>query len=224
MARLTRWLRPSVPSVLFTVPASLILLVCACNLVEVRSESPAVERFRVDYEPPMLREIAPVGVTVRVRDMHCARDYTSDGMALTEEDLGLTLASTHRWSQPPDLLLPDLIARDLLASGLVSGVDRNTPGCTDYLLNGHIREFGGSEQGGEWFAVIEATLIFEKAYDGAAGETRSWRSYEVAVPLREEGFGALAEAMNSAVEELSTAVITDLMHWIHSDPGTPPSL
>jgi ABC-type uncharacterized transport system auxiliary subunit len=223
MARLIRWLPSGSSTVLLTVLIALLLAVCACSLVEIRSESPAVARFRVDYAPPTLREIAPVAVTVRVRDLGCARDYTSDGMVLSEEDLGLTVASTHRWSQPPDLLLPDMIARDLLESGLVSGVDRNTPGCTDYLLNGYIREFGGSELGGEWFAVIEAVVIFEKTYDGAAGETRSWRSYEVATPLSEEGFEALAEAMNSSVEELSRAVITDLVLWIHSDPGAPPS-
>lgn len=221
MARMNEqgWTR--VPAAALSV-SFLVLAAAGCNLVELRSEGPPVERFRIDYRAPDLPEdLSRLGVSVRFCDMGAACDYCSDAMVLVGEDGRLTAASTHRWSQPPGMLLPDMIARDLLASGLVRGVDRGTPGTSDYLVDGYVWEFGGRETNGGWSAVIDVLFVFSRDHPGGSTE-RTWRNHRVAVPLGEDGFDGLSSAMSAAVRSLSGAVMTDLLHWISEDPGASP--
>ncbi|MBN1433855.1 membrane integrity-associated transporter subunit PqiC [Candidatus Fermentibacterales bacterium] len=201
-----------------------LLLLCGCSMVDLRSEQPDVSRFALDYEPPSPAGARLPGVTVGVRDFHCSGAYATDCMVLVRAGEGLqTVTSLNRWSQQPGYTVPDLLSRDMVEAGFLEGVYRGLPGAVDYTVDGAIREFGGREMAGVWYAVIDLDLAFTRDRSGGSGEVfATWRTYRFETALDGDGFGSLAEAMSRTMRDVSAAVLEDLADWMASDPGAAP--
>lgn len=197
-----------------TARAGIVLVLAlssSCLTVGVRYAGPGGARpviYQLDYPAPQA-DACPNGLVMRVRDFTCASEYDGTRMVLVDGEGRVTRTSRNRWVAGPGSMIGDLLARDLIAEGLFSGIYRRTPLSGDDLeLDGYVRRFGAREAGGSWQAVLDLEVIVTESVGGAIVYQKP---YMFSVPTDSAGgFRRLASDLTGLVRQCSEAVRSDL--------------
>src|SRR5262249_44771805 len=121
--------------------APLLLFSAAfAGCVRFGQPAPHLRDFRLAYPPPPIGG-APLPATIRVSSLRVATIYDRLAIVHRENDYETIPSYYDRWSANPGSLVADLLARDLVDSGLYRAVERGpTLVPADYQLSGEILE------------------------------------------------------------------------------------
>lgn len=141
------------------------LLLCAVSCITVNvpiggnDGTPATRWYlswsRPDSTGPFL------GGAIRVKEFGAASDYSLTSMTLKYSEGTLSEATEDRWATRIPLMLSEMFAADLSASGVFGSVFSYAASPQDMLLvEGFVREFGATRNAeGVWTAILDVDVI-----------------------------------------------------------------
>lgn len=156
------------------------LLLCAVSCITVNvpiggNDGEPVTRWYLSWNRP--ESSGPfLGGALRVKEFGAASDYSLSAMTLKYAEGTLSEASEDRWATRIPLMLSEMLASDLAASGIFGSVFSYAASPQDMLLvEGFVREFGATRNTeGVWTAILDIdvillgdrgnTLLFHKNY------------------------------------------------------------
>src|SRR5262249_10552089 len=112
-----------------------------------------------------------------------------------------------RWSANPGSLVADLLARDLVDSGLYRAVERGpTLVPADYQLSGEILEIEERRTASGCEAFLQLHMVLTRTRTTGSDPLLLQAGFTESEPSRCHDSTALAEAMSTALERISTAL------------------
>lgn len=192
------------------IPFALLLVSCITVNVPIGgNDGEPVTRWYLAWMKP--DPSGPyIGGSIRIREFGASSDYSLSAMTLRYEDGTLTEAATDRWAARLPLLLSELLARDIGASGVFSSVFTYASGVQDQMVvEGFVREFGATRgSNGYWTAVvdIDVTLL------GDRGTTvLLHRNYRLERTMDTVGIAGMVTQLNLLGEIWSETVRGDIV-------------
>lgn len=142
-----------------------VFLLCAVSCITVNvpiggNDGEPVTRWYLSWDRP--EPAGPfIGGALRVKEFGAASDYSLTSMTLKYAGGTLAEAAEDRWATRIPLMLSEMFASDLAASGVFGSVFSYAASPQDMLLvEGFVREFGATRnQDGEWTAILDIDVI-----------------------------------------------------------------
>ncbi len=151
-----------------------------------------------------------LGGSIRIREFGASPDYALSAMTLRYSDGTLTEASTDRWAARLPLMLSEILARDIGASGVFASVFTYATALQDQLVvEGFVREFGAvRDPEGRWTAVldIDVTLL-----DNRGTTVLLHRGYRLERTMGEAGIAGMVAQLNILGEIWSESARGDIV-------------
>jgi ABC-type uncharacterized transport system auxiliary subunit len=174
--------------------------------------APPVRQYVLEYAAPRIADGAVVAETIKVGHFTAARVLAGPAMLTRQRPFRLDAYHEHRWRVPPAEMAEDLLRRDLRRAGIFRAVlSPRDAEETRFMLEGGVEEFfeAGEEAGRK--AVLVATLtLLDLSRQEVSARVVFQRSYRAEAPFKTEGAAGFAEAMSSAMAELSKQAIADI--------------
>lgn len=144
---------------------TVFILLCAASCITVNvpiggNDGEPVTRWYLSWSRP--ESSGPfLGGALRVKEFGAASDYSLSAMTLKYAEGTLSEASEDRWATRIPLLLSEMLASDLAASGIFGSVFSYAASPQDMLLvEGFVREFGATRNTeGVWTAILDVDVI-----------------------------------------------------------------
>jgi cholesterol transport system auxiliary component len=168
--------------------------------------------YTLDYPPPAVRLEHQLPCTLRVERFSVSPPFNSQHMIYARDNLQRNAYAYQQWVVAPGDLLPYFLARDLRQTNAFRAVlPPDTPLAATHSLYGWVEQFVEQDTSPHWQAsvIIHVTLISDLDQDPTRRILLQKR-YSAAAPCKEKTPEALAEAMSTAVSEISQAVINDI--------------
>ncbi len=204
-----------------TVSVSL-LLVCialamaAClNLKQPRTK---IEYYTLEYDPPVPDHHPPLCEPIRLNQFVVSPIYNTNRIIYREGLFKREAYVYHKWRANPADVITYLLRRDLQQSGLFKAVvSRESRLPSAYVLEGSVDEFleWNTKTGWEAFLSLSIILMQENEPD-ISKKILFQKTYFSNKPCRQKNPGALAEAMSSAMSEISAQIMLDIYNAILS--------
>jgi ABC-type uncharacterized transport system auxiliary subunit len=195
--------------VLFVAAAALsVSLVSLTGCAGSRPSTPDIRQYALFYEPPAL-SLPRLEAILAVAPFSASPEYDGTRIVYQERDFTLGEYAYHRWRAAPSQLATNHLLRDLRAGGLFSGVvPADSMVRPTHLLEGNVDEFLERKGKDGVSAVLEMTVCLSEAKRN--GTVILQKSYRAAVPAGAKNPRALAEAMSSAMAEVSRRIGEDV--------------
>ncbi len=190
----------------------ILVMFALTGCLGLTGSAPPVRQYVLEYPPPRAAGGAGVAEILKVGHFTAARHLAGTAMLYRQGPFRLDAYHDHRWRVAPAEMAADFLRRDLRHAGLFRAVlSPRDAEETRFLLEGVVEEFHEVEEAAGRKARLVATLalldlshrevttrvVFQKAYRGEAR-------------LKTEGAAGFAEAMSSAMAELSAQLIADI--------------
>jgi len=151
---------------------------------------------------------------VQIKDFSSSQSVQGVQMVVLNENGTLNKTATDIWSSRPIALLPDILHRDMIATGAWGAVLRkSTLLPEDLVVEGYVREFGGRVVPSGWEAVLDIDVT---VLDGNNFDLLFQENYRFHWELTEPSYSQLAGAMNTLVGIWSEEVMGDI--WSAMQP------
>jgi len=188
--------------------APLLLFSAAfAGCVRFGQPAPHLRDFRLAYPPPPPIGGAPLPATIRVSSLRVATIYDRLAIVHRENDYETIPSYYDRWSANPGSLVADLLARDLVDSGLYRAVERGpTLVPADYQLSGEILEIEERHTGSGCEAFLQLRMVLTRTRVAGGDPVLLQASYTQSEPSPCHDPSALAAAMSTALERISAAL------------------
>jgi ABC-type uncharacterized transport system auxiliary subunit len=176
---------------------AVLVMVPACG------GSPAlINRFILDYPPPVTGRPAPLDAAVRVELFAVDEIINRPEMVYKVNPYKTGVYQYNRWRTTPGFLVTDFLIRDLRQSGLFKAVfsyDRS--GQARFRLEGGVVEFQENNQAGPWQAALTLNItLLDTDKENIAERVMFQRSYQTQEPMASKTPQGLAEAMSGHAE------------------------
>ncbi len=224
LAWIGRWFVGGVGSILLaSLPLALALGAGGCLGFNQRP-AVMVEQYTLEYPPPQAAEAAALPVGLMVERFSLAADYSGQAMIYRPEDYRRQPYNYHRWRANPADLVTDYLARDLVGSGVFSGVfSHRQPAPARFRLQGGVREFLEVDGQGGPRAVVEIGVsLLDQDYPDLPRRLVFQRVYRQEAAMAEASAPALAQGMSQAMSELSRRLCQDLRQAVAQRLAQPP--
>jgi ABC-type uncharacterized transport system auxiliary subunit len=205
--------------------AGLLVLAVLAVLVIVPAcgGSPAlINRFILDYPPPVTGKPGPLDAAVRVELFAVDEIINRPEMVYKVNPYKTGAYQYNRWRTTPGFLVTDFLIRDLRQAGLFKAVfpyDRG--GQARFRLEGGVVEFQENNQAGPWQAALTLNItLLDTDKENIAERVIFQRSYQTQEPMPSNTPQGLAEAMSSAMQKLSGRIIQDVYRAVKQRLGS----
>ena len=193
-----------------TMMALLVLVTSSCITVNVPIGGDPESTATIWAVEPQRPDPLSVSMdhVVQIKDFTAAQSAQGVQMIVLGEDGTVNKSSMDIWSSRPIEMLPDILLRDMVASGGWGAVLRSSTMLPeDMIVEGFVREFGGRETDGTWEAVIDVDVTL---LDGHTYALLSQENYRFHWELQSPSYAELASAMNILVGIWSEEVMDDI--------------
>jgi ABC-type uncharacterized transport system auxiliary subunit len=175
-------------------------------------QAPPVRQYVLEYAPPRAAEGAGVAETIKVDHFTAARILAEPAMLFRPGPFRLDAYHEHRWRVAPAEMMEDFLRRDLRNAGVFRAVlsprDSEEP---RFILEGGVEEFIEVEERAGRKAVLGATLtLLDLSRREVPARVVFQKTYRTEGICKSEGPPGYAEAMSSAMAQLSAQVIADI--------------
>lgn len=190
-----------------------LLMMIALSACMGTSKPPhPVYYYTLEYATPAVQTLQQLPFTLRVERFSVSPPYNSQRIIYAHDGLQRNAYAYHQWIASPGDMLPYFLARDLRHSNAFRAVltpDASLP--ATHSLFGWVEEFVEKDASDYWQAVatINITLISNLDKDPSRRILLQKR-YNAAARCKSRTPEALAEAMSSAVAQISQAVMEDV--------------
>ncbi len=168
--------------------------------------------YTLDYAPPAVQLPHHLPCILRVERFSVSPPFNSQRIIYTHSGLQRNAYAYHQWIVAPGELLPYFLARDLRrTNGFRAVLTPDASISATHSLHGWVEEFIEQDASPRWqaSAVINITLISNLDHDPTRRILLQKR-YSATAPCKAKTPEALAEAMSSAVAEISQTVAKDI--------------
>ena len=184
-----------------TVFAAIMLSACMGS-----SKPPKpVYYYTLDYETPESQLTHHLPIILRVERFSVSPPFNSQRIIYSHGGLQRNAYAYHQWIAAPGELLPYFLARDLRrTNGYRAVLTPDAPLSATHSLYGWVEEFIEKDTSTRWqaAATINVTLISNLDPDPTR-KILLQKRYSAAAPCKDKTPESLAEAMSSAVAEIS---------------------
>lgn len=204
------------------------LLVAAISLGACTgSENPKnmITYYTLEYEAPEATAREPLPVVIRMERFAVSSVYNSTAIIYRDKSFKRDAYVYYRWRANPGDLVSQFLARDFRKSGLFRGVVPERSRLRgSFLMEGAVEEFLERDRTDHWEAVltVNITLLAEDEPD-ITRRVVFQKTYSEVSPCSRKHPSALAEAMSTAMGQLSGHVLEDvyarLAERIHEGDG-----
>jgi len=199
-----------------------LAVLAALVIVPACGRSPAlINRFILDYPPPVTGKLAPLDAAIRVELLAVDEIINRPEMVYKVNPYKTGAYQLNRWRTTPGVLVTDFLIRDLRNSGLFKGVfsyDRS--GQARFRLEGGVVEFQENNMPGPWQAALTLNItLLDTDKENIAEKVVFQRSYRTQEPMPAKTPQGLAEAMSSAMQKISKQIIDDVYRAVKQRLG-----
>jgi cholesterol transport system auxiliary component len=186
--------------------------------LDLKQPRTKIEYYTLEYDPPVPDHHPPLSEPIRVNQFAVSPIYNTNRIIYREGLFKREAYVYHKWRANPAEVVTYLLRRDLQQSGLFKAVvSRESRLPSVYVLEGSVDEFleWNKEMGWEAFLSLSVILMQENEPD-ISKKILFQKTYFSNKPCRQKNPGALAEAMSSAMSEISKQIIIDIYQAILS--------
>jgi cholesterol transport system auxiliary component len=205
MNRLPRWLL--VVSVLVS---------CLGGCFSLNKPGNRIDYYTIEYTPPKLPDLSPLGAVVRVERFLVAPAYNTRRIVYQDRSFARNEYIYQQWRPSPGDMVTFFLTRDMRESGLFEAIlPYESRLAATYALDGSVDEFFEKDKEDHWMAVVSigVTLTVEKEPD-TIKKIIYQKSYRAEEPCARKNAQALAAAMSSAMERISRNLIEDVYNHL----------
>jgi ABC-type uncharacterized transport system auxiliary subunit len=204
------------------VTLSLILFLLAALLLSGCGKPPAlINRYILDYAPPVLPKLPPVDAGIKVGLFAVDETINRQEMVYRVNPYRTGTYWYNRWRANPGHLVTDYLTRDLRDSRLFKVVfSDDVSGTARFRLEGGVVEFQENNSPGLWQAslLLNITLL-DTEQENITDRVMFQRSYRTQEPMLTKTPEGLAAAMSSAMQQLSRQIIDDVYRTVKQRLG-----
>ncbi len=202
-------------------PRAAWLAIAALTLVtgcfRFSQPAPEVHSYRLDYLPPQIRGTA-LPVILWVPALTVAAVYDRESIVYRQDDYSTAADFYDRWSANPGVMLADLLARDLDASGLYRAVERSPSMVpNDYQLIGEIEDIEERVTGDACSAHLQLRTLVLRIRSAKGAPVVMRETYNADEPCACNDTLALAAAMSKAMQSISATLQPAVYDAIRAD-------
>ena len=196
------------PIICLTLPACL-------DLKQPRNK---IAYYTLEYDPPTPGNQPPLSAPIRVNQLSVSPIYNTNRIIYREGFFKREAYVYHKWRANPVDVVTYLLRRDLQQSGLFKAVvSRESRLPSAYVLEGSVDEFLEWNKKGGWEAYLSLSMILMQENEPDISKRILFqKTYYSTKPCRQKNPGALAEAMSSAMSEISSQIMLDIYKAILS--------
>jgi ABC-type uncharacterized transport system auxiliary subunit len=185
--------------------------------------SPAlINRFILDYPPPMTARPGPLDAALRVELFAVDEVINRPEMVYKVNPYKTGVYQYNRWRATPGFLVTDFLIRDLRHSRLFKAVfsyDRS--GQARFRLEGGVVEFQENNLPGPWQAALTLNItLLDTDQENIAERVMFQRTYQTQELMAGKTPQGLAEAMSAAMQKLSGRIIQDVYRAVKQRLGS----
>ena len=177
-----------------------------------------IDYYTLEYDPPAPGNQPLLSAPIRVNQFSVSPIYNTNRIIYREGFFKREAYVYHKWRANPADVVTYLLRRDLQQSGLFkAAVSRESRLPSAYVLEGSVDEFleWNKKTGWEAFLSLSIVLMQENEPD-ISKKILFQKTYFSNKPCRQKNPGALAEAMSSAMSEISAHIMLDIYKAILS--------
>jgi cholesterol transport system auxiliary component len=208
------WGKSVVRLVLFALTAPLVLAACG--------KPPAlINRYVLEYPPPAVTRVSQLDTGIKVELFAVDEAINRPEMVYKVNPYKTGVYQYNRWRTDPGYLVTDYLTRDLRDSRLFKAVfpyDRS--GQARFHLEGGVVEFQENDMPGPWQAALTLNItLLDTDKENIAERVVFQRTYQAQEPMPARTPQGLAEAMSSAMQQLSKKIIDDVYRAVKARSG-----
>jgi len=171
-----------------------------------------VQKYLLEYPPPVPRASAPLAEGIKVEPFAVAQAFNSTAMLYRPNPYQSEAYTYHRWRVSPGYLVTDYLLRDLRKSGLFQAVlPASSADKARFVVEGGVEEIQEIDAPEGWYAVLALNVtLLDQNEKEVTRRVVFQKGYRAEEPLMEKTPGGLAQGMSRAMARLSAEIIGDL--------------
>ncbi|MGQ9688952.1 MAG: ABC-type transport auxiliary lipoprotein family protein [Desulfobaccales bacterium] len=171
-----------------------------------------INRFILDYPPPVTGRSGPVDAAVRVELFAADEVINRMEMVYRETPVKTGVYQYNRWRTTPGYLVTDYLVRDLRHSGLFKAVfSSEHTGPARFQVEGGVAEFQENNLPEPWQAALTINItLLDLEKENIPERVLFQRTYQTTETMTEKTPQGLAEAMSRAMQKLTGQIIQDI--------------
>jgi cholesterol transport system auxiliary component len=152
-----------------------------------------------------------IPVVLSIENFRSSPPFHTNRIIYSRDDFSQSRYYYHQWVNPPDEMIPPLLARDFMASNYFRAVILSGHIATGFQMFGTVDKFYEKDTDDQWYAVVGVTItLVDRHISDSADPIRFQASYEKTCPMARKNPESLARAMSQGLSEISAAIIQDI--------------
>ncbi|MFP4572812.1 MAG: ABC-type transport auxiliary lipoprotein family protein [Desulfobacterales bacterium] len=190
--------------------AAIAALLQGCGIL--RSPPKEVRLYTLTYPPAENSKIETRhGAVLRLEPLRAADPYRTDRIVYAENKYSRNSYVYHKWAAKPADMVGDLIMRDIRASQIAEAVVELPHPSFTHTLHANIDAFYEDDSVDPWQAVLQITVtLAEASRPDTVGAVLMHKTYRSEQTMKQNNPLGLAEAMSTALQEVSSELISDI--------------
>ncbi|MCK6553379.1 ABC-type transport auxiliary lipoprotein family protein [Candidatus Binatia bacterium] len=198
--------------------AATLLIGAGAGCISLTQPAPEVRAYRLDYQPPVISDLSPLPVTLRIAPLSANALYDRLAIVYRDDPYSTGTYLSDRWGASPGQMLGDLLARDFAASGLYRAVQQGPAAVSgDYQLGGQIEEIEEREVAGTCSANARLRFLLLRTATGSTSPVLMQSTYEEREPCDCADVRAFVAAMSAGMARISARLQQDVYAAIARD-------
>ena len=194
----------------------LSFVLCGCSAKNAPHQ--AVEYYALNYTPLPTEARPMLPVALSIENFRSSPPFHTQRIIYSLDDVSQNRYFYHAWMNPPDEMIPPLLARDFRAANYFRAVLSSGELATSVQVFGVIDQFYEKDTDDQWFAVLSMTMtLVDRQISDSTNQIRFQKSYEKTTPMAYKNPKSLARAMSQGLAEISAAVIQDIYAVLAAD-------
>ena len=192
------------------------LVLCGCPAKN--APHPAVEYYALNYNPLPIEARPMLPVALSIENFSSSPPFHTQRIIYSRDDVSQNRYFYHEWMNPPDEMIPPLLARDFRAANYFRAVLSSGELATSVQVFGAIDQFFEKDTDDQWFAVLSMTItLVDRQISNSMNQIRFQKSYEKTTPMAYKNPKSLARAMSLGLAEISAAAVQDIYAVFESE-------
>ncbi len=200
----------------------IVALMAAVVLAGCGKPPNLITRFILDYPPPAVGRLGPLDAGIKVELFSVDEVINRPEMVYRVNPYKTGVYQYNRWRTDPGHLVTDYLTRDLRDSRLFKAIfayDRS--GEARFHLEGGVSEFQENDMPAPWQAVLAVNVtLLDTDRENIAEKVVFQRRYQAQETMAAKTPEGLAEAMSTAMEQVSKRIINDVYQAVKLRLGT----
>ena len=191
-------------------PIFIVIFIGGC--VPGQDLSPKVDYYTLEYDPPKIESLQPLGCVLQVEEFDASPFYYSNRIVYRDGQFKRDTYVYHKWRAKPGDLVPFYLTRDIKASLLFKAViGKNSKAFSSHLIEGTVVEFFEWDENKSCEAVLTLSVILTKKNEpDISKRILLQKEYTARQACAKRNPHALADAMSRAMAAVSESIIKDI--------------